>query len=195
MTAISRTKTKLWVVASDTAASDLVTTSPYSSTVTEGYITGEIKSYSKSGGDTDVESDPVFGGYVDKEKPQSQFELGFEIVPSLEKAHLWEEMVYGSDVLTGVLSAAASRPADRAVYIQAEKADGSFPEGWGFNNCNVTVLDMEHNADDNQTKNLTLKFSPTTENDVTNYIFNSYSRDTTFTGIEKLPRWDGLDNN
>jgi hypothetical protein len=196
MTAVSRSITKIWVVPAGTAASSLVTTSPFAKDTNElGYVAGETKSYSKSGGETDVESEAVFGGFIDKEKPQTQFEVGFEIVPSVEASGLWEEMVYGEDTATGVLSSAAAIPGNRAVYIEAIRPDGSFASGWGFNECSVTVLDQEHNADDNQSQNLTLKFSPTTEGGVANFIFNSTARDANFDSITELPSWSSLDNN
>ncbi len=66
MVAISRSKVNIYIVSADTALSDLTATDIYK---------GDIKSYSKSGGEKDVESDPVFGGFVDKEKPISQVEL------------------------------------------------------------------------------------------------------------------------
>lgn len=194
MTAIGRSKVKIWVVPANTAASTLVSTSPYSPTNTLGYIAGEIKSYDKSGGENDVESDVVFGGFVDKEKPTTQFELSFEVVPSMEKSGLWEGMVYGEDVNTGVLSAAASLPGDRSVYIEA-KHSTTYASGWGFNNASVTVLDQGHESEDNMTQNLTLKFSPTTADGVSNFIFNSKTRNSTFDGIEDLPAWTALDNN
>lgn len=194
MTAIGRSKVKIWVVPADTAPSTLDSTSPYSTTNELGYIAGEIKSYDKSGGENDVESDAVFGGFIDKEKPTTQFELSFEVVPSLEKSGLWEGMLYGEDTNTGVLSAAASVPDNRAVYIEAKKSDTAV-SGWGFNNASVTVLDQSHEAEDNMTQNLTLKFGPTTDDGVSNYIFNSYARDTTFEGITDLPDWSALDNN
>jgi hypothetical protein len=186
MTAISRSKVKIWVVPASTNASALETTDAYSSTHTSGYITGEIKSYSKSGGENDVESDPVFGGYVDKEKPTTQFELSFDIVPSLEKADLWEAMVYGAD--NGALTSAGTKPANRAVFIEA-LADTTNVAAWGFNNCSVSGLDMEHSADDNMTKTLKMKFSPTDTENHANYIFNSYSRDTTFNGVSDFDNW------
>ncbi len=190
MTAISRNKVKLWVVPSGTAASALVSTAVYDETTKPtGYISGEIKSYSKTGGETDVESDPVFGGYVDKEKPQSQFELEFEIVPSLEKADIWEAMVYGYDTTNKAYTTAKAAPSDRAVFIEA--VDGtSNPAAWGFNNCNVTVLDQEHNADDNMSKTMTLKFGPTDSDGNPNFLMNAYSKDNTFAEVQDLPNWD-----
>jgi hypothetical protein len=185
MTAISRSKVKIWVVPVNTASTLLETTSPYSKTVTMGYIAGEIKSYSLSGGESDVESDPVFGGYVDKEKPQSQYEVSFDVIPSLEMADLWESMVYG--VQGGVLTSAGTKPGDRSIFIEA--TDGTNPAAWGFNNCNITNMEFEHPADDNMTKTLNIKFSPTNSLGKPNYIFNSKSRDTTFTGVKLLPVW------
>jgi hypothetical protein len=134
-----------------------------------------IKSYSKSGGERDVESDPVFGGFIDKEKPVSQIEVAFEIVPVLDttdNANWWNEWAYAKnstgDVYTmGFGNTSSTDPTDRAVFIQA--TDGTNPQSWGFNNCNVTMLDLEHNADDNMTFNMTLKFSPTDGNGRSNF--------------------------
>ncbi len=195
MTAISRNRIKIWVVPADTAASSLVTTSAYTTANPLGYIAGEIKSYSKSGGNTDTESDPLFGGFVDKEKAQEQYEFSCDIVPSLELGDLWESMTYGADTKTDVLTASASVPVDRAVFLEGKTSSDTYAVGYGWNNCNVTTLDMEHSAEDNQTKSLTLKTAPATKTNVSNYMFNSYSRDTTFVDIGDLPAWTALDNN
>ena len=62
--AIGRSKiTNIWIEAVDTNPSDLATTDA---------ISGEIKAYNKSGGANEVESDPVFGGFGDKEKTREQ---------------------------------------------------------------------------------------------------------------------------
>lgn len=192
MTAISRRLTKIWVVPKDTAASSLVTTSAYSSSTPLGYIAGEVKSYSKSGGGTDVESDPVFGGFVDKEQPTSQIELSFEIVPSFEYGDLWEAMVYGYDESNGAYTSTATKPSNRAIFIEALNGTTS-AKGWGFNNAFVTAPDMEHNADDNQTRNMTFKLSPETEVGVTNILFNSTIKDTSFESITDLPAWSAFE--
>ena len=181
MTAISRKKVSIYIADADTNASSLASSD---------LITGEIKSYSKSGGDEDVESDPVFGGFVDKEKPISQVEVEFEIVPSLESADRWSAMAYSSDVATGVYtmaSATSTQKTDKAVFISAVDAVAG-NKSWGFNNCNVTVLDLEHNADDNQTANMTLKFSPTNSSGVSNFM-------TLGTALASMPDWTELDNN
>ena len=185
MAAISRNKTKIYIVNSGTNASALTTTD---------LIAGEIKSYSKTGGETDTESDPVFGGYVDKEKPQTQFELQFEIVPSFDSGYRWEEMVYASKTVgTDTFYIAGGSVSDKAVFIEANDGSGNV-DAWGFNNCNVTVMDMEHNADDNQTKTLTLKFSPTDDSNISNYVYGSKQVVASFASVTELPDWSDLTN-
>lgn len=184
--AISRSKVKIYIVDNDTAASTLTATDA---------IDGEIKAYRKSGGEADVESDPVFGGFVDKEKPISQVELEFDIVPNListTSADRWSALAYTQDVATGVYTM-ADTPADKAVYIGA--SDGTTGKAWGFNNCSVTMLDIEHNADDNQTGTLNLKFSPTDENGVSNFMTVSTTAASALLAVTQLPAWSALDNN
>lgn len=193
MVAISRRRTKIWVVPAGTAASELVSTAPYSSSNVKGFIAGEVKSYSKSGGERDVESDPVFGGFVDKEQPETQVELSFEIVPSFEYGDLWESMFYGYDSENNAYTSAAPVPSNRAVFIEALNGTTSC-KGWGFNNAFVTTNDIEHNADDNQTRNLTLKLSPETDLGRPNVIFNSTVKDTTFSEIQDLPAWSAFED-
>lgn len=182
MTAVSRSKVDIYIVDADTNASELVAGDK---------IVGEIKSYSKTGGETDVQSDPVFGGYVDKEVPQTQFEVAFEIVPSLEDGNKWESLAYVSQTVgSKVVYVSGGSPTKKAVFISGD--DGTNAVGYGFNNCNVTVLDMEHNADDNQTKNLTLKFSPTNDDGIPNFISSSTSADSTFDDVTDLVSWGQL---
>ncbi len=183
MVAISRSKTKIYIVAAGTAPSALAATDVYK---------GDIKSYSKSGGETDVESDPVFGGFIDKEKPTSQVELSLEIIPKLDtgEADRWDAMAYAEDVANAGIYTMASEtstlPGDRMVVIQAD--DGSNYKSIAFNNASVTVLDLEHNADDNRTYNMTLKFSPTDDDGVSNFMTSDIV-------ATDLPAWTALDNN
>jgi hypothetical protein len=107
----------------------------------------------------------------------------------LEDATLWDKMIYSTDTATGVFTMATDNstvPSDRAVYIQG--GNGTLYQSWGFNNASVTVLDIEHNADDNQTSNMTLKFSPTDSRGVSNFM-------TAASSVENLPSWNSLDNN
>ncbi len=179
--AISRSKVKIWISPVDTNASTLLN----SGTTNLAPILGEIKSYSKSGGERDVESDPHFGGYVDKEKPVSQVEVSFEITPSLDDPTRWDELAYAVDTDNAGVYTMAAAPSDRTVFIQA--TDGTAFKAWGFNNCNVTVLDMEQNADDNQTNNLVLKFSPINDSGVSNFMSKGAAATT-------MPDWDNLAN-
>lgn len=179
MTAISRSKTKIYIVDAGTAASALADTD---------IIAGEISSYSKSGGERDNESTPVFGGFVDKEKPVSQVEITMEVIPSLENATRWSEMAYSVDgtATSFDVYTMAGELTDKAIYIQG--TDGTNYVSYGFNNCNVTMSDIEHNADDNQTGTITFKFSPTNSDGVSNFM-------TAATAVTSLPAWTGLDNN
>jgi len=192
MTAISRSKTKIWIVAADVDPSTLTyATSVDLANTALGYLAGDIKSYSKSGGEKDVEADPVFGGYVDKEKPISQVELAFEIVPLTDtgKANRWDSMAYAEDVANSnvytMASETSTQPGDKMVVIEAD--DGTNKKTLMYNNCNVTVLDLEHNADDNRTYNLSMKFAPTDGDGVSNFA-------TAALAATGMPAWTALDN-
>jgi len=180
MTAISRSKVSIYIVDADTAISSLAATD---------VITGEIKSYSKSGGEKDVESDPLFGGFVDKEKPISQFELSLDIVPSVgADASLFDEMAYAVQTVSSKTvytssSATAYQPSDKMVVIYA--TDGTTHKTLAYNNCNVTVLDIEHNADDNRTYNMTLKLAPETSEGKPNFMTGNLA-------ATAMPEWSTL---
>jgi len=196
MTAISRNKVKIWIAPAGTAPSTLLDVAATSNTHL-GFLSGQIKSYSKSGGDSDVESDPVFGGYVDKEKPTSQVELAFEIVPALEAtlADVWDYHAYTQETIgvktvytmaTDNLDASAVAAGDKVVVIQA--LTGTDYKTLAVNNAAVTVLDLEHNADDNRTYNMTMKFSPTNGAGVSNFMTGKLA-------ATAMPAWTTLNNN
>jgi hypothetical protein len=193
MTAISRSKTKIWIVAADVDPSTLTySASTDLANTALGYLSGDIKSYSKSGAENDVESDPVFGGFVDKEKPTTQAELSLEIVPLTDsgKSERWDAMTYAEDTkVSGVYTMATEKstvPTDRMVIIEAD--DGTNEKTLMYNNVNVTVLDLEHNADDNRSYNMTLKFSPTDGNGVSNFATSDLA-------ATAMPAFSALDNN
>jgi len=176
MTAIDRDAVKIWIVPVGTNASTLL----LDGTTALAPILGEIKNYNKSGGERDVETDPHFGGMVTKKTPIAQVELSFEITPSLEHADRWNKIAYGSAVGDADLSVMNVAPVDKTVFIQGAATAGTI--SYAFNNCSVTLLDMEHAAEDNQTMNLTLKFSPETIAGKTNFM----SKKLAVTG---LPAW------
>jgi len=164
-TAISRSKVKIYI--GDVSATGVA------GAVAASAILGEIKSYDATGGEKDVESDAVFGGYVDKEKPQSQFEISLEIVPSLgADASQFDAMKYAADTTNeGYYTSSATtalQPKDKVVIIEA--TDGTSHKSLAWNNCNVTVLDVSQNADDNRSYNMTLKLAPTTSDGTPNFM-------------------------
>ena len=182
MTAISRNKVKIWITTLGTAASTLVMTG----TGALSPILGEIKSYARNGGEDQVESDAVFGGYVDMEKPKSQVELSFDVVPALETGSRWDSLIFGRDVATNVWTMATDS-ANKTIFIQYYDASaGSY--SWGFNNANAVSFTVDHNADDNAKGKFSFKFSPTNKNGVSNYMANTVA-------VTSLPAWTALDNN
>lgn len=178
MTAISRSQVRIAILAADVNPSAVAATD---------WITGEIKEYSQSGGEKDVESDPHFGGFVDKEKPVSQVEISFEITPSLEDADRWEALARSEDGSNAGVYTLAGDVADKAVFIEAGNATDGYASV-AFNNANVTTLDMSHSADDNRTNTLNLKLSPTNSSGVSNYMSSAVV-------MTSLPAWTALDNN
>lgn len=187
MTAISRNMVKMWLVSAGTNPSSLVTTAVWTSSVTGGYIPGQIKSYTKSGGDVDVETVPVFGGYVDKEKAAAQIELELTIIPALENSLFnWQAIAASVDTTTTpvVYTSKNVSLTDRAFFIQAvDSTAGS--ESWAWNNCTVTVMDQEHDAEDNLMYTLRLKLSPTDSSGIPNY-------QTSKRAVTSLINWSSL---
>jgi hypothetical protein len=173
MTAISRPKVKIYITAAGI--------NPSAVTATDS-ITGEIKSWKKSGGEDDVESQPVFGGFVDKEKPLSQVEIEMEIIPSLETAtsDRWDALIYGTTNNVYTLNSAA---ANKAIFIGATDTVGN--KSWAFNNCNAMSWEIEHDAEDVATGTLKFKFSPTTTGGLSNFM-------TKATTVTALPAWTTL---
>jgi hypothetical protein len=177
MSAISRKLVSIAIVNSGTNGSSLTSTD---------FISGQIKSYTKSGGDKDVESDPHFGGDVSKEKPRNQIEVSFEVTPSTSDLSKWEGLAYGSAVVGGsTVYLSSVDPADKAVFIQV--VEGSAIQTFAFDNARVTMLDMEHNADDNMTKNLNLKLSSENESGRANFA-------SALLAATAFPAWSALPN-
>lgn len=128
-------------------------------------ITGQIKNYKQSGGETDVESVPHFGGYQDKEKPQSQIEVEMEITPTLESADVWDSLMLAAHS-TGPFTF-KNTGASLAIFIQATATAGSKTRA--FNNVTPSSLEISHEADDNQTGTVKFKMAPQTLAGVNNY--------------------------
>lgn len=189
MTAISRSRVNIYIVPANTAPSALAATDIYK---------GDIQSYEKSGAEKDVETVPVFGGFVDKEKPIEQGEISMSIIPSLDSgmADRWDKLAYTTETVSGktvytmategLASTSFALPVDRMVVIEALK--GTEYKTIAYNNCSVTVLDVSHEADDNREYELTMKFSPTNGKGVSNFMTGSLA-------ATALPAWTALNNN
>jgi hypothetical protein len=162
---IARSKVNIYLVNAGTAPSALASSD---------LITGEITNYNLSGGESDSESVAAFGGFIDKEKPTSQFELSLEVVPNLAsatKAVEWANITrvketIGAATVYTVTNAAATAsvvyPTSKMVVISAYDSATSVYNTVAYNNADVTTFEMDHSADDNRTLNLTFKFSPQT---------------------------------
>jgi len=184
MTAISRKSVKIYIQAADTDPSALADAD---------VIEGEVKTYSQSGGNSDLESDPVFGGFVDKEKPREQVELSLEFIPSIgTNTDYWNKISYAVDTAATakavytMASQTSTQPGDKLIVIEA--ISGTNASSIAYNNCNITELTMEHNADDNRTGNLTFKFSPESSTGVSNFM-------TSAVAATLLPAFSELNNN
>lgn len=173
MTAISRKTIQMWFAPAGT--------NPVAVATAGTLITGQIKNYNQTGGDTDVESVPHFGGYVDKEKAQTQIEVAMEITPSLESADVWDSLFLAKHS-TGPFTYNASG-ASLALFIQATATGGSKTRA--FNNILPSSFEVSHEADDNQTFSATFKVSPQTTGGVANY-------QTKNTSIASLTAWSLL---
>lgn len=176
MVAISRSKVSIYIAPVDTNPS--VITGTYATSVK---VSGEIVSYSRSGGEDDIETVPVFGGFVDKEKPKSQYEMDFEVIPALDSNQdRWDALIYGTvnNVYASNLDAV-----NKAIFIAA--VDGTNVKSYAFNNCNGVSWELEHNADDNQTGTFKFKFSPSTPTGIANF-------QTKATALTSLPAWSTL---
>lgn len=156
-------------------------------------IAGEIVTYNKTGGNSDTESVPAFGGFIDKEKPEEQSEVSMEVVPNLSSttaAVRWEAMKYAADTgVAGVYTSASGTgdavPAGKKMIV-IQAYDGTTYQTYAFNNCDVTQFEIDHAADDNRTGNITFKFSPTTSTGIPNEMVAAIA-------ATALPDWTELD--
>jgi hypothetical protein len=172
MTAISRKRVDIYIANADTNPSALSDSD---------IIKGQITNYSKSGGEDDVETVHAFGGDIDKEKPQSQMEIQFEITPAIEDASRWDSYIYG--VTNGVYVANKS-VGDRAIFFHAKEGSNHYTVG--FNNCNSVTWDWDHAADDNRSGTFTFKLSPQNRDGISNFMAAE-------SAITSMHNWSTLD--
>jgi hypothetical protein len=148
MAGIFPSETSIYIAASGTVAASLVASHK---------ISGEITNWSITGGEQDVESIPVIGGFVDKETPRSQFEVSFDVIvqnTAVSTLDRYDIFKYG----TGLT--AATEGDDRAIGVSFYT--NSSTKLIFMNNCRAITWEPEMAADDMLRGTITFKFSPTT---------------------------------
>ena len=130
-----------------------------SALATSDAVTGEISNFSETGGESDVESMPVFGGgNMDKENPRSQVEVSFDVEMQYDPTQLavtkWDAMKYGAGLTS------ATRGTKKTIVIQW--ASGSSYYTRAYNNAQAVSWSPSSSADGNLKSSVTFKLSPTT---------------------------------
>lgn len=154
MGAIFPNETSIYIVAKDTDGSTLSDSDK---------IVGEITNWAKSGGEQEIESVPVIGGFVDKENPRSQIEVSFDVIVSnLDASALdrYDKFYLGE---TGSITGEST---EHAIFI--EHSTNDLHKTFAFNNCRAVTWDPEMAADDMLKGTITFKLSPQTPLGVSN---------------------------
>ena len=120
----------------------------------------EATKFDVSGGETDYDSEAVFGGFIDLKKPQSQYEITMDVILRFgTNADKWD------DILSGLTDIGL-------VAIQA--ADGATSPNYywnAFNNVRAVNFDKEFAADGEWRGTMSFKVSPKTAEGLTNYKY------------------------
>lgn len=147
---------------------------------TSNAVVGEIEKFSLSGGTQDVESVPVIGGFVDKEKPREQFEVSFDVIVSNTASstfNRWDALKFGGDVNS---YNSATEGSNRAIAIVMSTAGAAPFKVYAFNNVKTVTWDPEMSADDMLKGTITFKFSPTTSLGAPNLKTSTVTTSTAF---------------
>ena len=156
MAALDGVQAQVWVGAINIAPSALMSSANSASFDATGYITN----FTESGGESDVESTPVFGGgNIDKNMPTSQIEVSFDIILQHgTNVTKFDEFKWGDAVSSEYLSSGASP----SKQIIVEWKDGSNYYTRAYNNCKAVTFEPDGAADDFVKGTITFKLSPTT---------------------------------
>lgn len=150
------TETTIYIAAADAVASALAASDK---------ITGEIEKFNLTGGNKEIESVPVIGGFVDKEKPREQFEVSFDVIVQNTAASTldrWDTLKFGSTLKSSGEGSA------KMIWIQMQGNSSSLWKVYAFNNATAITWEPEMSADDMLRGTITFKFSPTTATGVSN---------------------------
>lgn len=116
-----------------------------------------ITNFNESGGENDTESEPVMGGgFVDKEKPQSQKELEFDVLMRhTDRITDFKKIEAGQ-----VISADGAGTDFEVGSIVIEVTTGTSVYYQAYNNVRAVVFDSDFAADDSWRGTLRFKLSP-----------------------------------
>lgn len=156
MAGVFPSETTIYIAAANAVASGLAASDK---------IVGEIEKWSLTGGDQEVESVPVIGGFVDKEKPRTQFEVSFDVIISNTAASTldrFDTFKYGSTLKS------SGEGSDKMIWIQSQGTGSSLWKVFAFNNAKAITWEPGMSADDMLRGTITFKFSPTTSAGVAN---------------------------
>ena len=128
-------------------------------------VTGEITSFSESGGEEDVDQIVVFGGgNLEKVKPRTQIEVSFDIAmqydPDEGESTKWDGYKWGSG-----LTSAGNAPS-KSVAITF--TDGTNYYTRVYNNVKAITFEPETDAEDYLKGTITFKLNPTTSDGTEN---------------------------
>ena len=152
MGTIDKDKIKIWIEDANTNPSGV--TDP---------IKGEISDFDKSGGDREVEYDPVIGGYSKRKQATSEHTMEFSLIFDEDLMHRWDEMRYktdGDELVEGDVD-------DKVIYIQY--GEGADAHSYGFNNCHTVNLEHSFSGDSTVEGTINFSFPATTAEGLTNY--------------------------
>jgi hypothetical protein len=140
---LSGDKVKIWIEAAGTIGTGLA-----------NEFQAEVTSFDVSGGETDYDSEPVFSGFIDLKKPQSQIEVTMDVI-----------LRFGANVTKWD----ALKTSGVAKMIAIESRDGGTEYYWNaFNNVRTVNFDKEFAADGEWRGTMTFKLSPKDANGNTN---------------------------
>lgn len=152
----------LWFAPVDTVGSDLAA----NATEVQSFITN----FNETGGESDVESQVVFGGgNIDRSKPQTQKELTFDVI--LRHSSGVDNF---KKIETGAVIGADGAGPDFVVgAIMLQQSDGTNYYWQAYNNVSAIVFDTEFEAENEWRGTIRFKLSPTDPAGVSNLKFGA----------------------
>lgn len=120
-------------------------------------IVGEITNWNRSGGEQDIETIPVIGGFVDKENPRTQVEFSFDVIVNNASASTLDRY---DKLWMGDSGSIGDESPEKAIFIVSNT--GSNSKVFAANNCRAVTWEPEMAADDMLRGTITFKLSPET---------------------------------